>query len=97
MVRYVVVDTQGASRLLALRDDAGRYHVAYCKGVLPEIESVFFGDLPELGIALFMDPSGNACRVVFAQIDCAQSEVFDQLHKVSSTITQRRPANDLRA
>jgi hypothetical protein len=97
MVRYVVVDTHRASRLVALRDDSGRHHVAYCRGLLPEMESAFIGDMPALGLALLMDPAGKVCRLVFAQVDCAQSLVFDELQKVSPHYAHRRPANDVRA
>jgi hypothetical protein len=97
MVRYVVVDTHPDSRLVWLRDDAGRRHVAYCRGILPKLDTAFIGDFPALGLALLMDASGKVCRLVFSQIDCAQSLVSGQVHKVSPHFAHRRPANDLHA
>jgi hypothetical protein len=78
MVRYTVVAIEAGSRLVALRDDAGRYHAARCRSLLPQIDRRLHGDHPALGIALLMDTSGRAYRMMFSQINFGLQGVFDE-------------------
>jgi hypothetical protein len=78
MVRYTVVAIEAGQRLVALRDDAGRYHAAWCRSLLPEIDRRLLGDHPALGIALLMDTSGRAYRMMFSQINFGLQGVFDE-------------------
>jgi hypothetical protein len=97
MYRYTVVDTDASKRLIALRDDAGRYHVACCRSLLPEVDFRLLGDLPALGIALLLDTSGKVYRMVFSRINCDQVAVFDQMHGVSSHLAGTSAAKERHA
>ena len=94
MYRYTVVDTEPTKRLVALQDDAGRYHVAQCRGLLPKVERRLLGDPPSLGLALLMDSSGKVYRMVFSRINCDQNVVFEQLHQVTSHLAGTPPSSE---
>ena len=81
MYRFIVVDVVAGSRLVALCDDAGRYHVAHCTSDLPNIRHELIGDLPSMGFALLIDDAGVIFRLIYSQVNCGQRFVFDQLHQ----------------
>jgi hypothetical protein len=80
MYRYLVADTCAATRLVALRDPAGRYHVAHCTSPLPDVQSVLGGFLPSVGSALMRGERGEVVRLTFRQVHCGQRRALELLH-----------------
>jgi hypothetical protein len=80
MYRFVVIDTNKYTRLVALRDPAGRHHVAHCTSDLPPTACELDGELPSVGFALLIGHEGKAYRLVFSQINCSQRWVQRLLH-----------------
>jgi hypothetical protein len=80
MYVYTVIDVNPNSRLVALRDNHSRYHVAHCTSILPALGDELQGSLPERGFTLLIGLDGGACRVTFSQINCSQTWVFGVLH-----------------
>ena len=83
MFTYVVAATDASCRLVALRDPAGRYHVAHCTSDLPGIEQELGGNQPAVGFALLIGTAGKVYRLIFSQINCGQRWALEQLHKGS--------------
>jgi hypothetical protein len=84
MVRCVVVDAAVSRRLIALRDDTGRYHLGHCLSFLPHIQQTLTGDLPSAGLAHLTDEWGSVYRMLFTQIDRDEHGVMGELHPESA-------------
>jgi hypothetical protein len=80
MQRYLVADVSTASRLVALRDLAGGYHVARCTAVLPEVDAVLEGYFPAVGIALLTGEYGEYVRLTFTHVNCGLRRALELLH-----------------
>jgi hypothetical protein len=84
MVRCVVVDAAVGKRLVALRDDAGRYHLGQCLSFLPHIQQTLTGDLPSTGLAHLTDELGSVYRMLFTQMDHDEHSVMGELRPESA-------------
>jgi hypothetical protein len=80
MYRYLVADTCTVTRLVALRDSAGRYHVAHCTSVLPNVRTVLEGLAPAIGFALLTGLRGEVVRVIFCEVCCGPRRALALLH-----------------
>jgi hypothetical protein len=80
MHRYLVIDTNLEDRSIALRDDAGHYHVARSSGEMPMVENLLEGPPPHLGSALLVGRGGRVMPVIFDLVDTGQVDVFERLH-----------------
>jgi hypothetical protein len=80
MYRFLVADACAATRLVALRDPAGRYHVAHCTSVMPEVKTVLEGHFPALGFALLTGQRGEVVRLAFTHVCCGQWRAHALLH-----------------
>ena len=87
MYRYVVVDTNESSGLVAFRDPAGRHHVGHCLSVLPEIQDTLEGTAPALGFTMLIRPNGVACRVILTDTNCTQQHAFGLLYPLHAVPT----------
>jgi hypothetical protein len=80
MIRYVVADTHAPSRRIALRDPAGRLHLASVQYQVPDIGAIFSGSFPRPGFHALTSEAGDVFRVSFEQLNCSQAAVLEQLH-----------------
>lgn len=77
---YRVYDTNQAARTIALRDDAGRFHLASITADLPQIGEELEGEAPALGFRVLLAPTGQAFRAIFEHLDCGQRSALRHLH-----------------
>ena len=84
MHRYLVADVSAANRLVALRDAAGRYHVAHCSSGLPDVQAVLDGPLASMGSAQLTAERGEAVRVIFSHLYRGPREALELLHAVGT-------------
>jgi hypothetical protein len=80
MHHYTVTDINPGTKLVALRDQNGRYHAAHCTSRLPAIGDELRGSLPERGFTLLIGTDGGVCRMTFSQVNCGQTWVLGVLH-----------------
>ena len=69
---YRVYDASDLARQVALRDDAGRHHLARIASGLPPLSERLEGDAPALGFSLLMSSSGDVFRAFFEAVDVEQ-------------------------
>ncbi len=77
MPRFTVVFSNIGTKLVALRDDGARYHVAYFSGGLPPVDGELGGDPPALGVALLSGSADKLFHVLYGQIDISLQEAVD--------------------
>ena len=77
---YTVTDVNHSRRLVAFRDQLGRYHAAHCTSLLPEVGEELRGSSPNRGFTLLIGSDGSVCRMTFSQVNCGQTRVFGVLH-----------------
>jgi hypothetical protein len=80
MFKYRVFDSQTEGGRVALRDAAGRIHVARALSEPPLVGTVLAGTRPHLGYGLlFSVESGEMFRLLFETIDCGRKESLHAL------------------
>lgn len=84
---YRVYDASDSDRQVALRDDAGRHHLARIASGLPPLCERLEGDAPALGLSLLMSSSGDMFRAFFEAIDVVQRIDLDPRSRPPSAAT----------
>jgi hypothetical protein len=80
MYNYFVADTNARERHIALRDPAGRFHVARTALPMPLIGDELGGALPGPGFVALHDAQGREHLVTFDLINCGQQAALERLH-----------------
>jgi hypothetical protein len=80
MYRYLVVDTCPATRLIALRDPSGGYHVARCNSGMPDVNAVLEGDLLARGVGMLTGERGERVRLIFKHLYCDPRQLLKLLN-----------------
>lgn len=80
MPSYLVYDANRAAKTIALRDEAGRYHLASITAKLPLIGEELEGEPPALGFRALMDPNGQTFWALFEHVDCGARSALQKLH-----------------
>jgi hypothetical protein len=75
MYRYLVVDTCAATRLIALRDPSGGYHVARCNSSIPDVNAVLEGALQARGVGMLTGEGGQSVRLIFKHLYCGPRQL----------------------
>jgi hypothetical protein len=76
---YTITDINPNSRLVALRDQHGRHHLAHCTSDLPAVGECLSGAQPLRGFGLLIGTDGTVCRMTFSQIHCGAAWVRGHL------------------
>ena len=81
MISYEVFDHSPIGREVALRDQAGRFHIARTAIERPLVSTELSGAQPKPGFGtLLATPTGQMYRVIFELVDCSLESIFDRLH-----------------